>query len=101
MKVIARLTLHVCLLAGACFAAVPVPEAANPGEEIARMADVTGHYGGALTTRPRPGRGFTRGDRAPHGGSDRHQPIDAADRACAGEGVEDIARRPRVYTATP
>src|SRR5438105_1351807 len=49
MKVIARLTLHVCLLAGACFAAAPVPEAANPGEEIARMADVSGHYGGHLT----------------------------------------------------
>src|SRR3979411_1755847 len=48
MKLIARLTLHVCLLAGACFAAAPVPEAANPGEEIARMADVTGHYGGDL-----------------------------------------------------
>jgi peptide/nickel transport system substrate-binding protein len=45
----ARLTLHVCLLAGACFAAAPVPEAANPGEEIARMAGVSGHYGGHLT----------------------------------------------------
>src|ERR1700674_659101 len=49
MKVIARLALHVCLLASACFAAVPVPEAANPGEEIARMAGVSGHYGGHLT----------------------------------------------------
>jgi peptide/nickel transport system substrate-binding protein len=49
MKVIARLTLPVCLLAGACFAAAPVPEAANPGEEIARMAGVSGHYGGHLT----------------------------------------------------
>lgn len=49
MKVIARLTLHVCLLAGACFAAAPLPEAANPGEEIARMAGVSGHYGGHLT----------------------------------------------------
>jgi len=49
MKVIARLTLHVCLLAGACFAAVPFPEAANPGEELARMAGVSGHYGGHLT----------------------------------------------------
>src|ERR1700688_3492257 len=53
MKVIARLTLHVCLLAGACFAAAPVPEAANPGEEIARMADVSGHYGGHLTVGQR------------------------------------------------
>ena len=49
MKVIARLTLHVCLLTGACFAAAPVPEAANPGEELARMAGVSGHYGGHLT----------------------------------------------------
>src|SRR5258708_11199211 len=49
MKVIARLALHVCLLAGACFAAAPVPEAANPGEEIARMADASGRYGGHLT----------------------------------------------------
>jgi peptide/nickel transport system substrate-binding protein len=49
MKVIARLTLHVCLLAGACFAAAPIPEAASPGEEIARMAGVSGHYGGHLT----------------------------------------------------
>src|ERR1700675_1549325 len=49
MKVIARLTLHVCLLAGACFAAAPLPEATNPGEEIARMAGVSGHYGGHLT----------------------------------------------------
>src|SRR3984893_3191966 len=49
MKVIARLTLHVCLLAGACFAAAPIPEAANPGEELARMAGVSGHYGGHLT----------------------------------------------------
>src|SRR5258708_39808959 len=54
MKVIARLALHVCLLAGACFAAAPVPEAANPGEEIARMADASGRYGGHLTTGQRP-----------------------------------------------
>src|SRR6266478_2937026 len=49
MKVIARLTLYVCLVAGACFAAAPMPEAANPGEELARMAGVSGHYGGHLT----------------------------------------------------
>src|ERR1700737_2306759 len=49
MKLVARLTVHVCLLTGACFAAAPVPEAANPGEEIARMADVSGRYGGHLT----------------------------------------------------
>ena len=49
MKVIARLTLYVCLLAGACFAVAPIPEPANPGEEIARMAGVSGRYGGRLT----------------------------------------------------
>src|SRR5258706_4404132 len=49
MKLVARLTLHVCLFTAACFAAAPVPEAANPGEELARMADVSGHYGGHLT----------------------------------------------------
>jgi peptide/nickel transport system substrate-binding protein len=49
MKVIAGLTLHVCLFAAACFAAAPAPEAANPGEELARLADVSGHYGGYLT----------------------------------------------------
>src|SRR5260370_16809425 len=49
MKVIARLTLQVCLLIGACFAAAPIPEAANPGEELARMAGVSGHYSGHLT----------------------------------------------------
>jgi peptide/nickel transport system substrate-binding protein len=49
MNLIARLTLHVCLLAGACFAAAPAPDAAKPGEELARLADVSGHYGGHLT----------------------------------------------------
>jgi peptide/nickel transport system substrate-binding protein len=49
MKVIARLTLHVCLLAGACFAAAPSPGAATAGEELARLNDVSGHYGGHLT----------------------------------------------------
>lgn len=50
MKVIACLTLlYVCLLAGACFAAAPAPEALQPGEELARLADVSGQYGGHLT----------------------------------------------------
>jgi peptide/nickel transport system substrate-binding protein len=49
MKLVARLTLHVCLLTGACFAAAPAPDAAKPGEELARLADVSGHYGGHLT----------------------------------------------------
>ncbi len=48
MKLV-RLTLHVCLLTYACFAAAPVPDAAKPGEELARMADVSGRYGGRLT----------------------------------------------------
>jgi peptide/nickel transport system substrate-binding protein len=49
MKVVARLTLQVCLLTAACFAAAPASEAARPGEELARMAEVSGHYGGHLT----------------------------------------------------
>jgi peptide/nickel transport system substrate-binding protein len=50
MKRIAGLTLlYVCLLAGACFAAKVAPEAAKHGEELARMADVSGRYGGHLT----------------------------------------------------
>src|SRR6202050_4370631 len=49
MKSVARLTLHVCLLAGTCFASAPAPDAAKPGEELARMADVSGHYGRPLT----------------------------------------------------
>src|SRR5271154_2036337 len=49
MKVIARLTLHVCLFAGVCFAVAPAPESAKPGEELMRMADVSGRYGGHLT----------------------------------------------------
>jgi peptide/nickel transport system substrate-binding protein len=49
MKLVARLTLHVCLLTGACFAAALAPDAAKPGEELARLVDVSGHYGGHLT----------------------------------------------------
>jgi len=50
MKTVVRLTLlYVCLLAATCFAAGTVPDAAKPGEELARMADVTGQYGGHLT----------------------------------------------------
>jgi peptide/nickel transport system substrate-binding protein len=43
----------VCLFAVACFAAAPPPEAAKPGEELARMADVSGRYGGHLTVGQR------------------------------------------------
>jgi peptide/nickel transport system substrate-binding protein len=50
MKVIVGLTrLHMCLLACVCLAAAPASEAAQPGEELARMAEVTGRYGGHLT----------------------------------------------------
>ena len=49
MKVITRLALFVCLLAGVCFAAGPAPEKPNPGEELFRAAQVSGHYGGQLT----------------------------------------------------
>ncbi|MGA2353402.1 MAG: ABC transporter substrate-binding protein [Terriglobales bacterium] len=52
MKLI-RLALHVCLLAGVCVAAAPAPEAAKPGEELARMANVMGRYGGHLTVGQR------------------------------------------------
>jgi peptide/nickel transport system substrate-binding protein len=52
MKLIARLTLQVCLLAAVCFAgALPAvqPPAGQPGEELARIADLSGRYGGHLT----------------------------------------------------
>jgi peptide/nickel transport system substrate-binding protein len=39
----------VCLLAGVCLAAGPAPEKPNPGEELFRAAQVSGHYGGQLT----------------------------------------------------
>ena len=48
MKAITRLTLLVCLLAAAvCFAASP--NKPQPGEELARSSETTGHYGGHLT----------------------------------------------------
>jgi peptide/nickel transport system substrate-binding protein len=53
MKLIARLTLHVCLFTAACFAAAPAPEAAQAGEELVRMPDVSGRYGGYLTVGQR------------------------------------------------
>jgi len=49
MKVTTSLTLLVCLLAGLCLAAGPAPEKPNPGEELFRAAQVSGHYGGQLT----------------------------------------------------
>jgi peptide/nickel transport system substrate-binding protein len=49
MKLLARLTLHVCLFPGLGFAGAPAPDAAKPGEELARLSDVNGRYGGHLT----------------------------------------------------
>ncbi len=75
MKAITRLTLLVCLLAAAvCFAAVS-PDKPQPGEELARSSETTGHYGGHLTigrtrrtedaeSRDGHGRGVARGDSA-------------------------------------
>ena len=48
MKVLARLTLVVCLLAGLCLAGgAPVPDSPNANEEVERVA-TTGRYGGSL-----------------------------------------------------
>jgi peptide/nickel transport system substrate-binding protein len=49
MKVITRRALFVCLVAGVCFASGPAPEKPNPGEELERAAQVSGHSGGRLT----------------------------------------------------
>jgi ABC-type transport system substrate-binding protein len=38
----------VCLLAAVCFAAVS-PDKPQPGEELARSSETTGHYGGHVT----------------------------------------------------
>ena len=48
MKGITRLALPVCLFAAACLAAT-APDKPQPGEELARAADLTGHSGGHLT----------------------------------------------------
>ena len=48
MKGITRLTLLVCLLAVVCTAAVS-PDKAQPGEELARSSETSGHYGGHVT----------------------------------------------------
>ncbi|HST10925.1 MAG TPA: ABC transporter substrate-binding protein, partial [Terriglobales bacterium] len=49
MKVIARLALLVCLIAGTSFASGPAPEKPKPGEELFRVDQVSGHYGGNLS----------------------------------------------------
>src|SRR5215468_6762430 len=48
MKAITRLTLLVCLLPVVCEAAVS-PDRPQPGEELARSSETTGHYGGHVT----------------------------------------------------
>jgi peptide/nickel transport system substrate-binding protein len=54
MKVIARLSLFVCLFASLCragtsLAGSPLPERPANGEELLHMPGVSGHYGGCLT----------------------------------------------------
>ena len=111
MKDISRLALLVCLLAALSFAAGPTPEKPNPGEELLRAADVSGQYGGRLSV----------GGRAE---PKTFNPVIATDavsreitgrlmadlieinrssqqtRACAGEILEDIARRSHLHPAT-
>jgi peptide/nickel transport system substrate-binding protein len=53
MKLIARLALFVCLLAGACFAVVPDAQAAGSGEELQQENNVSGQYGGHLVVGQR------------------------------------------------
>ena len=48
MKAITRLTLLLCLFSAACLAAVS-PDKPQPGEELARSSETTGHYGGHVT----------------------------------------------------
>jgi len=49
MNVIVRLAGLVCLLAVTCFASGTAPEKPQPGEELFRADQVSGHYGGNLT----------------------------------------------------
>src|SRR5438270_6544919 len=53
MKTIVRLTLFVCLLAGAAMAADPAPAPLSPSERVQRVADNPGRYGGRLVTGQR------------------------------------------------
>ena len=58
MNVIARLSLLVCLLAGVCVAGAssaenPAPENPGKNEELQRVADTSGRYGGHLTVGQR------------------------------------------------
>jgi peptide/nickel transport system substrate-binding protein len=54
MKVIARLSLLVCLLAAVCAAGTspagaPAPQTPGNNEELQHVASVSGHYGGSLS----------------------------------------------------
>ena len=49
MKFTVRLALLVCLMAVPCFASGPSPEKPNPGEELFRADQTSGHYGGNLS----------------------------------------------------
>ncbi len=58
MKVIARLSLLVCLLVaasatGASFDGAPAPETPGKNEELQHMAELSGHYGGYLAVGQR------------------------------------------------
>jgi peptide/nickel transport system substrate-binding protein len=58
MKVIARLSLLVCLLSGVCVAGAPpaehpAPESPGKNEDLQFMADTSGRYGGRLTVGQR------------------------------------------------
>lgn len=48
MKVLARLTLGVCLCAAMLWAAAPAPQPLSGSEELARVENVTGRYGGRI-----------------------------------------------------
>jgi len=53
MKLIARLTLVVCLLAGVCLAGSPAPATGNSGEEFLHLTRLSGRYGGHLVVGER------------------------------------------------
>jgi peptide/nickel transport system substrate-binding protein len=48
MKIISRLALFVCLLTSVAMAAGPPPVPLNPAEQILRVSDEVGRYGGRL-----------------------------------------------------
>src|SRR5215475_14173621 len=53
MKLMARLALFVCLLAGACFPVVAEAPATGSGEELQQENNVSGQYGGRLVVGQR------------------------------------------------